>query len=219
MLLKNFWRESVTDVWGAIVRLVYFARYSVKSRKKQPCLFVYCQLFRPITHLSVLYVRLFKRSRLYVCWAQHPVLNFAVHQRATEGESVHCYAFVEVALRSRNWLELEWPYLRRHGRVGCGIQWSRSQRACRFFSKAGSLRFVTYCFIIHQGSHAVLEKYWIWPKRYIEYWKSMAIVNGKEISSIWAEFYWKWSTSLFIQCYGMYKIWVLWLRISKNEGK
>jgi len=34
----------------------------------------------------------------------------------------------------------------------------------------------------------------------------MEILNGKEISSIWAEFYWRQSTSLFMQYYAMCKI-------------
>jgi len=32
------------------------------------------------------------------------------------------------------------------------------------------------------------------------YWKSMEILNGKEIRSIWAKFYYKQSASLFMQC-------------------
>jgi len=31
----------------------------------------------------------------------------------------------------------------------------------------------------------------------------MEILKGKEISSIWAEFSWRKSTSLFMQCYTM----------------
>ena len=34
-----------------------------------------------------------------------------------------------------------------------------------------------------------LEKVLNFAKMYIRYWKSMKILNGKEISSIWAEFY------------------------------
>jgi len=34
----------------------------------------------------------------------------------------------------------------------------------------------------------------------------MEILNGKEISSIRAEFHWRQSTSLFMQCCAMYKI-------------
>jgi len=36
-------------------------------------------------------------------------------------------------------------------------------------------------------------------KIYIRYWKSMEILNGKEIWSIWTVFYWRQSTSLFMQ--------------------
>jgi len=34
----------------------------------------------------------------------------------------------------------------------------------------------------------------------------MGILNRKEIWSVWAEFYWSQSTSLFMQCYAMCKI-------------
>jgi len=34
-----------------------------------------------------------------------------------------------------------------------------------------------------------LEKVLNFAKIYIRYWKSIEILNGKEISSIWAEFY------------------------------
>jgi len=40
-------------------------------------------------------------------------------------------------------------------------------------------------------------------KMHIRYWKGMEILNGKEISSIWAEFYWRQNTSLFMQFYAM----------------
>ena len=68
----------------------------------------------------------------------------------------------------------------------------------------------------HQGSYAVLEvlkkygsceigfqsleKLLNLAKMYIKYWKSMEILNGKAIRSIWAGFYWRQSTSLFMQC-------------------
>ena len=45
-----------------------------------------------------------------------------------------------------------------------------------------------------------MKKYWIWPKMCNSYWKSMEILNGKEIRSIWAKFYYKQSASLFMQC-------------------
>ena len=69
-----------------------------------------------------------------------------------------------------------------------------------------------------QGSHAVLkvlnfkigfqdlEKVLTFAKMYIKYWKSMVILNGEEISSIRAEFHWRQSTSLFMQCCAMCKI-------------
>jgi len=50
-----------------------------------------------------------------------------------------------------------------------------------------------------------LEKVLNFAKIYIRCWKNMEILNGK-ISSIWAEFYWRQSTSLFMQCYAMCKI-------------
>jgi len=73
---------------------------------------------------------------------------------------------------------------------------------------------------IKQGSHAVLKKYWIaksvfifqdlkvlnLAKFYIKYWKNMEILNGKEIRSIWAEFSWRQSRWLFMQCYAMCKV-------------
>jgi len=37
-----------------------------------------------------------------------------------------------------------------------------------------------------------LEKVFNFATMYIMYWKSMEIWNYKEISSIWAEFYWRW---------------------------
>jgi len=33
----------------------------------------------------------------------------------------------------------------------------------------------------------------------VKYWKSMEIPNGKEIRSIWAEFHWRQSNTLFMQ--------------------
>jgi len=45
-----------------------------------------------------------------------------------------------------------------------------------------------------------LEKVLYLAKMYIRDWKSVAFLNGKEISSIWAELYWRQSTSLFMQC-------------------
>jgi len=48
-----------------------------------------------------------------------------------------------------------------------------------------------------------LEKVLNFAKMYIRYWKSMDLLNGKEISSIWAEFYWRQSTSFLcsvMQC-------------------
>jgi len=42
--------------------------------------------------------------------------------------------------------------------------------------------------------------------QYIRYWKSMEILNGKEIRSIWAEFNWRQSNSLFMQHWAMCKI-------------
>ena len=42
-------------------------------------------------------------------------------------------------------------------------------------------------------------------KMYIRYWKSMEILNGKEIWSIWAEFYWRQKISLS-QRYAMCEI-------------
>jgi len=47
-----------------------------------------------------------------------------------------------------------------------------------------------------------LEKILNLAKMCKKYWKSMEILNGKEIS-IWAEFYWRQSFSLFMQCYAM----------------
>ena len=63
-----------------------------------------------------------------------------------------------------------------------------------------------------QGSHAVLkvlnfkigfqdlEKVLNLAKMYVRYWKSMQILNGKEIRSIWTYFHWRKSSSLFMQC-------------------
>jgi len=44
-----------------------------------------------------------------------------------------------------------------------------------------------------------LEKVLNFAKVYVMYWKSMESLNGKK-SSIWAEFCWRQSTSLFMQC-------------------
>ena len=41
---------------------------------------------------------------------------------------------------------------------------------------------------------------------YIRYWKSVEILNGKEIWGIWAEVYWRQSISLFTQSYALCKI-------------
>ena len=51
-----------------------------------------------------------------------------------------------------------------------------------------------------------LEKVLELVKICIKYWKSMEILNGKGIWSIWAEFYWRQSILLFMQCYAMCKI-------------
>jgi len=64
-----------------------------------------------------------------------------------------------------------------------------------------------------QGSHAVLkvlnfktgcqdlEKVLRLAKRWINYWKSMEILNEEDIWRILAEFFWRQSNSLFMQCY------------------
>jgi len=51
-----------------------------------------------------------------------------------------------------------------------------------------------------------LEKVLNLAKMYIGYWKSFEIPNRKEIWSIWAEFYWSQSNSLFMQRWAMCKI-------------
>ena len=79
----------------------------------------------------------------------------------------------------------------------------------------------------------VLTKYWISKSVFntlnvlksakicVTYWKSMEILNEKEIWSVWAEFYWRQSISSFMQCYALCNVqnWVSWLRISKNKKK
>jgi len=56
-------------------------------------------------------------------------------------------------------------------------------------------------------------------KMYIRYWKSMGILNGKETSSIWAEFSWRQNTSIDYAVLCSVKNWVSWVRISENEEK
>jgi len=51
-----------------------------------------------------------------------------------------------------------------------------------------------------------LEKVLKLAKICVKYWKTMEIQNWKEIWSIWAEFYWRQGTSLFMQCFAMCKI-------------
>ena len=56
--------------------------------------------------------------------------------------------------------------------------------------------------MIRENYHRVPD---IFPKKNpdIRYWKCMEILNGKEISSIWAEFYWRQSISFLcsvLQC-------------------
>ena len=45
-----------------------------------------------------------------------------------------------------------------------------------------------------------LEKVLNLAKMCIRYWKSVEVLYGKEISSIWAEFCWRQSNSIFMQC-------------------
>jgi len=58
---------------------------------------------------------------------------------------------------------------------------------------------------ISKSVFKILKKYWIWPKWCVKYWKSMEILNGKEIWNIRAEFNWRQSMqfiiyALFMQC-------------------
>ena len=51
-----------------------------------------------------------------------------------------------------------------------------------------------------------LEKILNLAKVYIKYWRSVEILNGKEIRNTWAEFYWRQSDSLSMQWYAMCEI-------------
>jgi len=45
-----------------------------------------------------------------------------------------------------------------------------------------------------------LERVMKLAKIRVKHWKSMEIPNRKEIGSIWAEFHWRQSSTLFVQC-------------------